>query len=105
MSTTTSPRAGNDPARLSAADHWFAALDQRQIGTGPRTWVVQVLGVHGGDDDLWVQIAPSVDPGATIVLHLSSETPVEEALRALEHRAPNVDRKPDIIDLSAASGH
>jgi hypothetical protein len=30
---------------------------------------------------------------------------VEEALRALEHRAPNVDRKPDIIDLSAASGH
>jgi hypothetical protein len=105
MGTTTSPQAGNDPARLSAADQWFAALDQRQIGTGPRTWVAQVLGVHGGDDDLWVQIAPSVDPGATIVLHLSSATSLEEALRALEHRAPNVDRKPDIIDLSVTSGH
>jgi hypothetical protein len=90
---------------LSIADHWFAALDQRQIGTGTASWVAQVLGVHRENDDLWVQIAPSVDPDVTIVLRLSPATAVHEALGALERRNPMFDGGSYVIDLCADSSH
>jgi hypothetical protein len=87
-------------AENSPADQWFAALDQRYIGTGDKRWVAQVLGVHGAPDGLWVQLAPNDDPGATIVLHLSMGTRVEDVLTALETRS-QFDGRPDIIDLAA----
>jgi hypothetical protein len=90
---------------LSIADHWFVALDQRQIGTGTASWVAQVLGVHREKDDLWVQIAPSVDPDVTIVLRLSPATAVDEALGALERRSPVSDGGSYVIDLCGGSPH
>jgi hypothetical protein len=97
--------AGQHGEALSISDHWFVALDQRQIGTGTASWVAQVLGVHRENDDLWVQIAPSVDPDVTIVLRLSPATAVHEALGALERRNPMSDGGSYVIDLCADSPH
>jgi hypothetical protein len=96
----TKPTVRDGVAGTSSADQWFAALDQRYIGTGDHRWVAQVLGVHGAPDGLWVQLAPNDDPGATIVLHLSMRTRVEDVLLALETRA-QFDGRPHIIDLAA----
>jgi hypothetical protein len=105
MRATKPESAGQHGETLSIADHWFVALDQRQIGTGTTSWVAQVLGVHREKDDLWVQIAPSVDPDVTIVLRLSPATPVDEALGALERRNPTSDAGLHVIDLCAGSSH
>jgi hypothetical protein len=96
----TKPILRDEVAGTSSADQWFAALDQRYIETGDRRWVAQVLGVHRAPDGLWVQLAPNDDPGATIVLHLSMRTRVEDVLLALETRA-QFDGRPHIIDLAA----
>lgn len=81
------------------ADQWFAALDQRRIGAGARSWVAQVLGVHCEDDGLWIQLSSSEDPFATIVLHLAPTTPIDDVIAALErHR---YDGRPAIIDVVA----
>jgi hypothetical protein len=105
MHARTPESAGQHGEALSIADHWFVALDQRQIGTGTASWVAQVLGVHREKDDLWVQIAPSVDPDVTIVLRLSLATAVDEALGALERRNPMFDGGSYVIDLCDRSSH
>ncbi|PWT81972.1 MAG: hypothetical protein C5B57_09460 [Blastocatellia bacterium] len=96
----TKPAFRDEVAATSSADDWFAALDQRYIGTGDRRWVAQVLGVHGAADGLWVQLAPNDDPSATIVLHLSTKTRIEDVLVALETRT-QFDGRPHIIDLAS----
>jgi hypothetical protein len=86
---------------IAPADRWFAALDQRPLGSGSSRWVAQVLAVHTERDGLWVQLAPSDDPCATVVLHVSPATHLDEALNALEHQSRPSDGPPAIIDLMA----
>jgi hypothetical protein len=76
-------------------------LDQRPLGSGPSKWVAQVLAVHTERDGLWVQIAPADDPSATVVLHVSAATHLDEALTALEHQSRPSDGPPAVIDLIA----
>ena len=85
----------------SAADHWFSALDQRQIGAGATAWVAQVLGVHPDRGALWVELARTDDPYATVVLHLSPTTSIDEAVAALGRHDRPVEGGQKIIDLVA----
>jgi hypothetical protein len=69
---------------VSFADRWFAALDQRQIGSGDERWTAQVVAVHHEADGLWVQVAPVSDLSATILIHVSAATSLDEVLDTLE---------------------
>jgi hypothetical protein len=69
---------------VSFADRWFSALDQRQIGTGDGRWTAQVVAVHHELDGLWVQVAPVSDLSATILIHVSAATSLDEVLDTLE---------------------
>jgi len=69
---------------VSFADRWFSALDQRQIGTGDGRWTAQVVAVHHEADGLWVQVAPVSDLSATILIHVSATTSLDEVLDTLE---------------------
>ena len=69
---------------VSFADRWFSALDQRQIGTGDGRWTAQVVAVHHEVDGLWVQVAPVYDLSATILIHVSAATSLDEVLDTLE---------------------
>jgi hypothetical protein len=100
MSISAGSTRPDEAGEVSPADRWFAALDQRYIGSGERRWVAQVLGVHRTPDGLWVQLAPNDDPGATIVLHLSAGTRIEDVLNALETQ-DQLDGRSHIIDLSS----
>ena len=84
---------------VSVADRWFVALDQRSIGSGHDGWVAQVMAVHTERDGLWVQIAAADRPAATIVLHVSAATHLDEALTALERQRRPGDGPPAVIDL------
>jgi hypothetical protein len=87
---------------ISFADRWFTALDQRQIGNGAGAWIAQVLGVHEEGDALWVQVAPTDDASATIVLHVSPMTHLGDVVKALERRRSD-EGHPVVIDLLAGS--
>jgi hypothetical protein len=88
--------------QISLADHWFAALDQRPIGSGQNGWVAQVLAVHTDGDGIWVQLAPADDASSTVVLHVSSATHLDEVLRALERQSRPSAGPPAVIDLLAS---
>jgi hypothetical protein len=104
MTAATIARRHGESVDASSADRWFVALDQRQIGSGASSWVAQVMGVHQDRDDVWVQVAPSDDADATIIVHLTPETPLADVLAALARRNPSLDRRPEIIDLAAWAG-
>jgi hypothetical protein len=96
----TSPHeAAND-----LVDHWFRALDQRQLRVGVRDWIVQVTGIYIDADHVWIQIADGFRRGASTVLHVSSTTSVEDAVEALAARACKVSRShPLVVDLVVES--
>jgi hypothetical protein len=88
-------------AHLGAiGDAWFQALDQSLQAVGPRTLAVQVLGVHVGDDRLWLQIAAANDPFVSFVVCVHATTTlsqVQAALRAL----PSVPHPFEVIRVGA----
>ena len=68
---------------LDLVDRWFRALDQRRIHTGLRERLLHVTSIFVDEGDVvWIQIADGLD-GASIVLRVSSTTPLETAIRAL----------------------
>jgi hypothetical protein len=74
---------------VAFADRWFAALDQRQIGSGDGGWTAQVVAVHHEPDGLWLQVAPVNDLAATILVHVSVSTSLDEVLETLAKQAPH----------------
>ena len=69
--------------RVDQVDRWFRGLDQKRIGNGLREWVVQVTGIHVDGNNVWIQIADVDNIGGSILLHVSTTTSVQRALRAL----------------------
>ena len=70
------------------SDKWFEALDQRRVGSGREHWDVVVTGIHASGPDCWIQVASAEDETKQLVLRVSSETTVEDALRALAAVSP-----------------
>jgi hypothetical protein len=83
----------------SRIDQVIAILDQRRIGEGANSWVVEVLGVHGDGQDLWVQIAAADTPDESVVLRLSAWATPQHAIAALTAMRPQRGPLPHVIDV------
>ena len=82
--------------RKSNTDKWFAALDQRRVGTAKNAWDIVVTGVHASGPDCWIQVASADDDRKQVVLHVSPQTTVEAALAAL---TASPDDLPSVLSL------
>ena len=77
---------GRDHAPATLVDRWFRALDHRKIHVGLSEWLVQVTGIYVDEGDVWIQISDRLRPGGSVVLHVSSTTSIDQAIRALTLR-------------------
>ena len=64
-------------------DKWFKALDHRRVGSGKRAWDVIVTGIHASGADCWIQLESAADQTRQLILRVSSQTTVEDAVQAL----------------------
>ena len=86
---------------LEVVDRWFRQLDQRRIYHGAREWMVQVTGILCEEDMLWIQIADDSRWAGSVLLRVSSTTPVDQAVHALTNRAPGVVSYPKVVTALA----
>jgi hypothetical protein len=71
---------------LDLVDRWFRALDQRRIQTGDCKWLIHVTSIFVDDGGVaWIQIADGSN-GASIILRVSSSTPLDVAIGVLMTR-------------------
>jgi hypothetical protein len=82
---------------------WFAALDERQIDAGERSWIARVTGVHTDGSEWWIQIAPDGDPDRGLVLHLAAYASVSNAVAALDRYARGEIADSRIVDVTQAA--
>ena len=78
--------AGARSAWIGASRWWFAALDARRLGSGASTWVARVVGIHEVRPHLWIQLE-SDDASKRIVMHVTLETRLDEAVTAIDESA------------------
>jgi hypothetical protein len=74
------------PARTDGAgitEKWFQALDHRRVGSGKRAWDVIVTGIHASGTDCWIQIASAADETRQLLLRVSSQTTIDDAIQVL----------------------
>ena len=67
---------------------FVAALEGRTVHGEHGTWTVVVYGVHLGSDELWLQVGLRGDKEHNLVLHLSRDATVGDALAALRECDP-----------------
>jgi len=92
------------PAGFSRADELIAALDHHSIGDGAGNDVVYVFGVHTDSaGDLWVQVARGEDGHDNLVLHLSPDATVEDAIAALAAIPLRRGHAPRIVPVTHTS--
>jgi hypothetical protein len=71
-----------------SAESLVAALEGRIVHGAHGTWTVAVYGVHLGSDELWLQVGLRSDKEHNLVLHLSRDATVDDALAALRECDP-----------------
>jgi hypothetical protein len=67
-------------SEMTAADWWFAGLDQQQITLDNTRCTLQVLGVHVDGFHTWIQIEFAEDPDSSVLLHLTPWAGLQDAL-------------------------
>ena len=82
---------------------WFAALDDREIDAGDRSWVAKVSGVHTDGSEWWIQITPAGDPEHGVVLHLAAYASLSSALAALGRYSRGEIADTRIVDVTRAA--
>jgi hypothetical protein len=65
---------------MTAADWWFAGLDQRSFTVSNVLWTMQVAGVHLDGFHTWIQIEFAEDPGNSLLLHLTPWAGLQDAI-------------------------
>jgi hypothetical protein len=65
---------------MTAADWWFAGLDQRPVTVSNVRWTMQVAGVHLDGFHTWIQIEFAEDPGSSLLLHLTPWAGLQDAI-------------------------
>jgi len=89
---------GQDQSQLDVVGRWFRALDQRRIRVGHTEWLIQVTGVFANsEDNVWIQIADAHADGGSILLRVSSRTPVDDALNALASQRLSAPPHPIVV--------
>lgn len=96
-----SSQYSSSPRPSSRADELIAALDLHRVGDGAGSNVVYVFGVHtDGGGDLWIQVGHSEDGCENVVLRLSSEATVEDAIATLKTMLPRRRQYPRIVAVT-----
>src|SRR5687768_2336444 len=70
--------------RTTDADSWFSALDQRSLTFGADSWTAFVTGIHVLGRDAWIQVECAGQSLVSGILHVTIDTTLHDALRALE---------------------
>jgi hypothetical protein len=65
---------------MTAADWWFAGLDQRAFMVSDVRWTMQVAGVHMEGSRTWIQIEFAEDPDSSLLLHLTPWAGLQDAI-------------------------
>jgi len=86
-----------------ASSRWFRALDQRVIQVGLQEWRLHVTGIYVHADEIWIQLADGGRYGGSVLLRVSLDTPVDQAVRLLaKSRGGQVSMYPAVV--TATSG-
>jgi len=64
-------------------DSWFFGLDQRRIGNGPDSWVVNVTAVRAIGDHYWIQLEEADNPTRSVVLRVTPDATVDQVIATL----------------------
>ena len=75
---------------ITAADWWFAALDQRLVPVNNMNRTIRVLGVHLDADHAWIQIELAED-GSCLLLHLTPLAGLQDAVNMVRARITGDD--------------
>ena len=86
----------------AATRWWFQALDGRCLDVGGSSWTAQVMGIHEVRPHLWIQIEFADTAMCRVVLHVTIETRLDEALAAIA-RAPVMESGPQIVHVRPAT--
>jgi hypothetical protein len=100
------PRKASSHSTLSTPSFvrsWFKALDKRRIGPVGKRRIALVVGIHSDRSDLWIQVMQAGDPTRTLVLHVSDQTTIDEAVAALNDSWFGDHRDRSVVDLSRAA--
>jgi hypothetical protein len=82
---------------------WFRALDQRIIRTGLHEWRLLVTGICVQADEIWIQLADGRD-GASVLLRVSAETPVDQAIGLLARsRSESGSMYPAVVTATSSA--
>ena len=88
-----SPSTVHEHAPLTSPDDVVAALDQRRVPDGRRSWVVNVVGIHLAGSHLWIQIERKCRPRESLILRIVPGATAADVLRALIRQPPRPDRQ------------
>ena len=75
---------------MTAADWWFAGLDQRTFVAGAARWTIQVLGVYIDGFHTWIQIEFAEDPDSSLLLHLTPWAGSQDAIGIVKAKMTGV---------------
>jgi len=82
---------------------WFRALDQRVIRLGLHEWRLHVTGICVQADEVWIQLADSGRDGASVLLRVSPETPVDHAIMLLARFRDGASMSPAIVTATSSA--
>lgn len=82
---------------------WFKSLDKRRIGPPGQSRVALVTGIHADAAGLWIQIMAARDPTRSVVLHVSQDTTVHDAVAALTEAWSDGPGDRPVIHLAPAA--
>ena len=86
---------------MNLCDSWFFALDQRRIGNGPESWLVNVTAVRAIGDHYWIQLEEDHNPSRSIVLRVVPESTIDQVIATL--MMTDRDHAADFVPVSHAA--
>ena len=87
-----------------ASSWWFRTLDQRVIQVGLHEWRLHVTGICVHADEIWIQLADGGRGGGSVLLRVSPDTPVDQAIRLLARSRGGADSMyPAVVTATSSS--
>lgn len=83
LSTPSRARLAREVPR-HLADSWFWMLDGRAFDSGPFRRTALVTAIHTVGREAWIQLECNVNANCSLVLHVTPETTLRDALEAIE---------------------
>jgi hypothetical protein len=79
----TGARSLGSDNKMTVADCWFAALDQRRFAAGDRRWTTRVMSVHLDGLHTWIQLEFAEHPDSSLILHLTPWAGLHDAVNMI----------------------